>query len=132
MTRKICTILAAFKKWLDHHLPKTSEQGTIGKAIRYCLSHWNELNNYLKDGRIEIDNNLVENAIRPFALGRTNWMFNASPSGAKAGATFFSLIETCKANNVEPYQYFCAMLNCIRECKTDEDYRELLPQFIKH
>jgi hypothetical protein len=103
----------------------------IGKAIRYCLSHWDKLNNYLKDGCIEIDNNLVENAIRPFALGRKNWLFNGSPAGAKAGATFFSLIETCKANNIEPYQYFCVMLNCIRKCKSDEDYRELLPQFIQ-
>jgi transposase len=122
--------LSAFKKWLDHHLTKTSEQGVIGKAIRYCLSHWNELNNYLKDGRIEIDNNLVENAIRPFALGRKNWLFNASPSGAKAGAIFYSLIETCKANNIEPYKYFCMMLNRIRACKSDDDYRNLLPQFI--
>jgi transposase len=128
---KSVPILGAFKKWLDHHLTKTSEQGTIGKAIRYCLNHWVELNNYLKDGRIEIDNNLVENAIRPFALGRKNWLFNGSPAGAKAGAIFYSLIETCKANNVEPYQYLCAMLNRIRECVTEADYRKLLPQFIR-
>ena len=128
---KSITILDAFKKWLDHHLPKTSEQGAIGKAIRYCLGHWVELNNYLKDGRIEIDNNLIENAIRPFALGRKNWLFNGSPAGAKAGAIFYSLIETCKANNVEPYQYLCAMLNRIRECVTEDDYRKLLPQFIQ-
>ena len=128
---KSVSILTAFKKWLDHHLPKTSEQGAIGKAIRYCLSHWNQLNNYLIDGRIEIDNNQVENAIRPFALGRKNWLFNGSPAGAKAGATFFSLIETCKANNIEPYKYFCTMLNRIRQCITDDDYRKLLPQFIQ-
>ncbi len=128
---KSVPVLAAFKKWLDHHLPKTPEQGAIGKAIRYCLAHWNELNNYLKDGRIEIDNNLVENAIRPFALGRKNWMFNGSPAGAKAGATFFSLIETCKANGIEPYKYLCTMLNRIRECVSEDDYRKLLPQSIQ-
>jgi transposase len=128
---KSVPILTAFKKWLDHHLTKTSEQGAIGKAIRYCLSNWVELNNYLKDGRIEIDNNLIENAIRPFALGRKNWLFNGSPAGAKAGAIFYSLIETCKANNIEPYQYLCAMLNRIRECVTEDDYRKLLPQFIQ-
>jgi transposase len=128
---KSAVILDAFKKWLDHHLTKTSEHGAIGKAIRYCLSHWVELNNYLKDGRIEIDNNLVENAIRPFALGRKNWLFNGSPAGAKAGAIFFSLIETCKANNVDPYHYLCAMLNRIRGCVTEDDYRKLLPQFIQ-
>lgn len=129
--KKSIPVLDAFKKWLDHHLPKTSEQGALGKAIRYCIAHWVELNNYLKDGRIEIDNNLVENAIRPFALGRKNWLFNGSPSGAKAGAIFYSLIETCKANNVEPYQYLCAMLNRIRGCATEDDYRKLLPQFIR-
>ncbi len=71
---KSLPILKSFKKWLDQHLTKTSEQGKIGKAIRYCLKHWNELTNFLKDGRIEIDNNLIENAIRPFALGRKNWL----------------------------------------------------------
>lgn len=128
---KSVPILDAFKKWLDHHLPKTSEQGAIGKAIRYCVGHWAELNNYLLDGRVEIDNNLVENAIRPFALGRKNWLFNGSPAGAKAGAIFYSLIETCKANNIEPYKYLCAMLNRIRDCLAEDDYRKLLPQFIQ-
>jgi transposase len=123
-------VLDAFKIWLDHHLTKTSDQGKIGKAIRYCLNHWVELNNYLKDGRIEIDNNLIENAIRPFALGRKNWLFMGSPAGAKAGAIFYSLIETCKANNIEPYQYLCVMLNRIRACVDEDDYRNLLPQFI--
>ncbi|OGT37406.1 MAG: hypothetical protein A3F11_07265 [Gammaproteobacteria bacterium RIFCSPHIGHO2_12_FULL_37_14] len=124
-------VLEAFKKWLDHQLTKTSEHGKIGKAIRYCLSNWIELTNYLKDGRIEIDNNLLENAIRPFALGRKNWMFMGSPAGAKAGAIFYSLIETCKANNIEPYKYFCAMLHKIRLCTTDDDYQKLLPQNIQ-
>jgi transposase len=127
---KSVPILTALKKWLDHHLPKTSEQGTIGKAIRYCVGHWPELNHYLLDGRVEIDNNKIENSIRPFALGRKNWLFHGSPSGAKAGATFYSLIETCKANSIEPYRYLCAMLNRIRGCATEDDYQKLLPQFI--
>lgn len=83
------------------------------------------------DGRIEIDNNLIENAIRPFALGRKNWLFHGSPGGAKAGATLYTLIETCKVNRIDPYKYFCAMLNKIRTCITEEDYRKLLPQFIR-
>lgn len=124
-------ILTAFKAWLDTHLTKTPVQSKIGEAIRYTLSNWELLNNYLKDGRIEIDNNLLENAIRPFALGRKNWLFMGSPSGARAGAIFYSLIETCKANGIEPYKYFCAMLHDIRECATEADYRKLLPQFIR-
>lgn len=127
---KSAPILDAFKKWLDHHLLKTSEQGKIGKAIRYCLAHWVELTNYLKDGRVEIDNNLLENAIRPFALGRKNWLFSGSPAGAKAGAIYYSLIETCKANGIDPYKYFCVMLHQIRHCKNEDDYRKLLPQYI--
>jgi transposase len=127
---KSIPILEAFKQWLDHHVVKTAEQSPLGKAMRYALTHWPKLLNYLKDGRIEIDNNLIENAIRPFALGRKNWLFNGSPAGAKAGATFFSLIETCKANHLDPYRYLCTMLNRIRDCVTQEDYKKLLPQFI--
>ncbi len=128
---KALIVLDAFKKWLEFHVPKTSEQSKIGKAIRYSLNHWEALTNYLKDGRIEIDNNRAENVIRPFALGRKNWLFAGSPSGAKAGAILYSLIETCKANQVEPYQYFCAMLHRIRLCKTHDDYQKLLPQSIQ-
>lgn len=128
---KSIPILKSFKSWLDVHLTKTSPQSKIYNAIHYALSNWEVLNNYLRDGRIEIDNNLIENAIRPFALGRKNWLFMGSPSGAKAGAIFYSLIQTCKANNVEPYQYFCKMLHQIRLCKTDDDYKKLLPQFIQ-
>ena len=124
-------ILTAFKTWLDSNLTKIPVQSKIGEAIRYTLSNWELLNIYLRDGRIEIDNNLLENAIRPFAVGRKNWLFHGSPAGAKAGATFYSLIETCKANNIEPYKYLCAMLNRIRECVTDDDYQKLLPQFIQ-
>lgn len=124
-------ILDIFKKWLTHYLTKTAEQGKLGKAIRYALGNWTELIHYLEDGCLEIDNNRIENAIRPFAVGRKNWLFSGSPSGAKAGAILYSLIEACKANRIEPYQYFCAMLHRIRDCQTDEDYRQLLPQFIQ-
>lgn len=128
---KSVPLLTSFKSWLDVYLTKTSPQSKIYDAIHYTLSNWDVLNNYLKDGRIEIDNNLIENAIRPFALGRKNWLFMGSPSGAKAGAVFYSLIQTCKANCVEPYKYFVAMLHHIRLCKTDDDHHKLLPQFIQ-
>jgi transposase len=127
-------ILESFKNWLDTYLTKTSPQSKIHEAIRYSLANWEFFNNYLKEGLIEIDNNLLENAIRPFAVGRKNWLFNGSPEGAKAGAIFYSLIETCKANNIEPFEYFCNMLYRIRECQDNDDYRKLLPhniQFIK-
>lgn len=87
----------------------------MGKAIYYVLNNWNELNNYLQNGIIQIDNNKIENLIRLLALGRKNFLFMGSPKGAKAGAIFYSLIATCIENNVEPYQYFCTMLNLIRD-----------------
>jgi transposase len=124
--KKAEPVLTAFKTWLDRNLPKTQEDSKIGKAIRYCVKHWVELTNYLKDGQVEIDNNRVENVIRPFALGRKNWLFMGSPKGAKAGAIFYSLIETCKANNIEPYKYFCTMLHQIRFCKSEDDYQNLI------
>lgn len=95
------------------------------------LNHWESLTNYLKEGRLEIDNNKIENFIRPLALGRKNYLFMGSPEGAKAGAIFYSLMATCTANNVEPYKYFCTMLHQIRHCKTEDDYRKLLPQSIE-
>jgi transposase len=124
-------ILEKFKAWLEAHLPKVPPQQKLGQAIQYTLRNWKELNHYLKDGRIEIDNNLVENAIRPFAIGRKNWLFCGSPRGAKAGAILYSLLETCRANGVEPYRYFVTMLHRIRLCTSDEDYRQLLPQCIQ-
>jgi transposase len=72
----------------------------------------------------------VENLIRPFAVGRKNWMFAGSPSGARAGAILYSLIATCKANGVDPWQYFVTMLHQIRLCKSEADYQKLLPQNI--
>ena len=81
----------------------------------------------------EINNaaDTVNRTLSPFALGRKNWLFNGSPSGAKASAILYSLIETCKANNIKPYKYFCAMLHKIRHCQTDEDYRLLLTHDIQ-
>lgn len=128
---KTIPLILSFKQWLDTNLTKTPVQSKIHNAIRYTLLNWESLNNFLKDGRIEIDNNLIENAIRPFALGRKNWLFMGSSNGAKAGAILYSLIETCKANGIEPYQYFCKMLHQIRLCVSEDDYCKLLPQFIQ-
>ena len=85
------------------------------------------LNNYLLDGQLQIDNNLIENDIRLFAQGKRNWLFKGSPRGAKAGAIFYSLIKTAKANQLDPYDYLRYMLSRIAECKEREDYLKLLP-----
>lgn len=120
-------LLETIKQWLDKTSKTTSPKATIGKGITYMLNHWDELTAFLKDGMLEIDNNWVENDIRPFAVGRKNWLFSASPRGATASTLFFSLIMTCKANNIEPFAYFCAMLKKIPQCESKEDYKALLP-----
>ena len=77
----------------------------MGRALTYLANEWDKLVVYLTDGRISIDNNATENAIRPFCLGRKNWLFHDTVAGAKASANLYGLIETCKASGLEPYHY---------------------------
>jgi transposase len=98
-------ILNSMKQWLDGFKGKVPPTSLLGKAVNYCLSQWHRLKNYIKDGNASIDNNVAENAIRPFVVGRKNWLFSGSPAGARASALFYSLIETAKANKLEPYSY---------------------------
>ena len=99
----------------------------LGKAIHYALNNWKKLIRYIEDGRLKPDNNVAENAIRPFVLGRKAWLFSGAPKGAEASATFFSLIETAKANGHEPYAYLHHIFEKLPLAKTDEDYKALLP-----
>lgn len=98
-------ILATMKSWLDERRGKAPPSSLFGKAVNYCLNQWPRLENYVKDAHAGIDNNAAENAIRPFVVGRKNWLFSGSPAGARASALLYSLIETAKANKLEPYMY---------------------------
>ena len=82
------------------------------------------------DGRLKPDNNLAENAIRPFVLGRKNWLFSGHPNGAQASAALFSLIETAKANRLKPYEYFRFLFDKLPYAESDDDYKKLLPQYL--
>lgn len=82
---------------------------------------------YVEDGRLAIDTNLAENAIRPFALGRRNWLFADSLKGAKASAAWYSLVESAKANGLEPYAYLCQLFARLPHARTVEDFEALLP-----
>lgn len=93
--------------WLEKTQRSTPPKTALGKAISYALSYWQELSRYVDDGSWPIDNNAAENAIRPFVIGRKNWLFSNSQRGARASANLYSLIETAKANGQEPYQYLC-------------------------
>lgn len=98
-------ILNELRTWLDESLPQVPPQSATGKALNYLHNEWNKLIGYLNDGRLEIDNNRAENAIRPFVIGRKNWLFSDSVRGVNASANLYSLIETAKANGLEPYAY---------------------------
>src|SRR5210317_132483 len=120
-------LLDKFKGWLETNLPLTPPKGLLGKAISYTLSNWKKLLIYLEDGRLRSDNNLVENAIRPFVVGRKNWLFAGSPDGAKASATFFSLIETAKASGLEPYAYLRYIFKKLPLARTKQNLKDLRP-----
>jgi len=120
-------ILDNFKLWLDANQLLTPPEGLLGKAIQYALNHWEKLIVYIEDGRLSPDNNVAENAIRPFVVGRKNWLFAGAPKGAEASATFFTLIETAKANGHEPYAYLRHIFEKLPLAQSAENHGALLP-----
>lgn len=123
-------ILDKFKEWLDATEPLTPPKGLLGKAIQYTLKNWDKLIIYITNGLLRPDNNIAENAIRPFVIGRKNWLFAGHPNGADAGATYYSLIETAKTNGLEPYTYLRHLFKQLPLIKDQNDYRNLLPQYV--
>jgi transposase len=119
--------LDELKSWLESIRGKVTPKSVAGKAVYYCLNEWCYLENYLLDGRLNMSNILVENTIRPFAIGRKNWLFCASTSGARASAMYYSLIETAKKNDIEPFYYLSNMLERLPQAKTVDDFDKLLP-----
>jgi transposase len=119
-------ILQELQQWLKDNITQVTPQSTIGKAIAYALTRWDKLCIYAHNGQLEIDNNPVENAIRPVALGRKNYLFAGSHQAAQRAAIIYSLIATCKANNIEPYAWLKNTLAIINDCKANKLY-QLLP-----
>ncbi len=120
-------LLMKLKAWLENNLGKVPKDGLTWKAIHYTLNQWEKLTVYCDKGEIPISNILAENAIRPFCVGRKNWLFSDSPKGAHASALYYSLIETAKANGLEPYAYFKQMLKELPYADTVEKLEALLP-----
>ncbi len=120
-------ILDALRAWLDDALPQVPPTSATGKALNYLHNEWYKLIRYLDDGRLEIDNNGAENAIRPFVVGRKNWLFSHSVKGVKASANLYSLIETVKANGLEPYAYLRRMFTELPQADSVEAIEALLP-----
>ncbi len=120
-------VLAEIKSWLDVTPPAVLPKSAIGKAIGYMLGQWSKLEKYVTDGRLEIDNNLVENAIRPVALGRKNYLFAGSHEGAKRAAMIYTLVATAKLHQVEPFEYLKDLLRRIPD-HPHHKIADLLPQ----
>jgi len=120
-------ILDDLHTWLQANSRRVPKDSLTAKAIQYTLNQWDLLIGYCQDGRLHISNASAENAIRPFAVGRRNWLFADTPRGAKASATCYSLIETAKANGLEPYAYLSFVLQHIAAADTVEKLEALLP-----
>jgi len=98
-------VLDKFKEWLKYWKPRAAPKSPLGKAVYYCLNQWDKLEAFMLDGRLEIDNNRSERSIKPFVIGRKNWLFSNTPKGAKSSATIYSIVETAKENALNPFEY---------------------------
>ena len=119
--------LKSLHEWATELQHQTIPSGKLGEALGYLLTQWPKLVRYIEDPRVAIDTNLAENAIRPFALGRRNWMFASTVKGAKASATLYSLVSTARANGLEPYGYLRRLFAELPKARTVEDFEALLP-----
>lgn len=120
-------ILNDFYEWMNQQVNQALPQSPMGKALHYTLPRWKNLLVYLYDGHLEIDNNLVENAIRPLALGRKNYLFAGSHEAAQRAAMFYSFFGTCRRHNINPFDWLKNVLERIPDHKANK-LEELLPQ----
>lgn len=123
-------IVESLEVWMEKTYPTVLPKSDIGKAIGYAYSSWCRMKNYLKDGRIKIDNNLIENAIRPLALSRKNFLFAGNHQAAENTAVICSLLATCKAAGVNPREWLIDVLDkmpIMQESGSEKDLKELLP-----
>jgi transposase len=120
-------IFDRFKPWLEKLVAETLSSGALAKAAAYSLSNWDGLIRYVDDPLLTPSNNRAENAIRPFVVGRKNWLFSGTPAGAEASAIHYSLIESAKMAKLNPHEYLLYVFSRLPYAKSREDYRKLLP-----
>ena len=123
-------ILKELGTWMVEQYPQVTPKSTIGKALEYSMKRWEELSRYISDGILHIDNNLIENEIRPIALGRKNYLFAGSHESAQRIAMIYSLLGTCKAHNVNPQQWLTKVFQELPNRKVN-NIEDLLPQNFK-
>tara|TARA_R110000765_G_scaffold423900_1_gene533519 strand:- start:69 stop:1565 length:1497 start_codon:yes stop_codon:yes gene_type:complete len=116
---KSTILLKQFEAWLIKSESQVLAKSKLGEAITYCLNQWSKLNTYTQDGHLNIDNNRAERAIKPFVIGRKNWLFSQTAKGAKASAILYSIIETAKANGLTPFDYMMHLLEQVSVQNTD-------------
>lgn len=120
-------IIKEFEEWLEEQSKKLNPESLAGKAVKYSRNEWQYLVNCFCSGEFKIDNNYIESHIRPFTIGRKNWMFSVKPEGAVASANIYSLVETAKANGIEPFDYLKMVFEKLPNAKTEKDFLDLLP-----
>lgn len=124
-------ILAAFKDWVDKLLPGVPPTSALGKALSYTTKQWPKLVRHLEHPDVPVDNNYLENQIRPFAQGRRLWLFAQNPYGAKASANLYSLVSCARVNGLEPHAYLLHLLEELPKASTAEALEALLPWNIR-
>lgn len=124
---KSLPILNELKIWLDTSLAQVTPTSLTGKALHYMANQWSTLTVYCENGRVAIDNNAIERAIRPFVIGRNNWIFSDTVKGVKASANLYSLIETAKLNGLEPYRYLRHVFTELPKATSIDEIEALLP-----
>lgn len=120
-------LMHQFHDWLEALAPKVLPESRLGKAVHYTLGQWQKLTVFLSRGNVPMHNNRCENAIRPFVIGRKGWLFADTVKGAVASANLYSLVETAKANGIEPFAYLSRLFERLPHLKSVEDYEAMLP-----
>jgi transposase len=120
-------VLEKFKGWLLKRKEEVLPSSLLGKAINYSLTQWDKMTAYLESPYLTPDNNACENAIRPFVIGRKNWLFCQSPDGAESSCGMFTLIETAKQNSLIPFNYLKTVFEKAPFAVTQKDWEKLLP-----
>jgi len=129
--RYSASVLHEIEQLLLTHLHGVAPSSLLGQALHYLHGQWPKLVRFVDNGAWPLDSNPVENAIRPFVVGRKGWLFAATVAGANASANLYSLVETAKVNGVEPYRYLVALFKKLPLAQTADDYEALLPWNIK-
>ncbi|VVE85915.1 transposase [Pandoraea sputorum] len=120
-------ILAVLQGMLVDHLSSVVPSSQLGRALHYMQGQWPKPVRYVENGNWPISNNLRENAIRPFVIGRKGWLFSDTVAGAHASANLYSLVETCKANGIDPYRYLLWLFKKLPLSTTADDFAALTP-----